>query len=36
MGKDTGRSATQSEINQMKALVEQAMQDGAFGLSSGL
>ena len=36
MGEDTGRTATESEINQMKSLVEQAMQDGAFGLSSGL
>jgi N-acyl-D-amino-acid deacylase len=36
MGEDTGRTATQTEIDQMKSLVEQAMQEGAFGLSSGL
>ncbi|MBA3257161.1 MAG: amidohydrolase family protein, partial [Pyrinomonadaceae bacterium] len=36
MGKDTGRRATQAEVDQMKLLVEQAMQEGAFGLSSGL
>ena len=36
MGEDTSRTARQTEIDQMKALVEQAMQEGAFGLSSGL
>ncbi len=36
MGEDTSRTATQIEIDQMKSLVEQAMQEGAFGLSSGL
>jgi N-acyl-D-amino-acid deacylase len=32
----TDRSATEEEIGQMEALVEQAMRDGAFGLSTGL
>jgi len=36
MGKDTSRTARETEIDQMKSLVEQAMQEGAFGLSSGL
>ncbi|MCM3901761.1 MAG: D-aminoacylase [Pyrinomonadaceae bacterium] len=36
MGEDTSRTATQTEIDQMKSLVEQAMKEGAFGLSSGL
>ena len=36
MGEDTNRTATQIEIDQMKRLVEQAMEEGAFGLSSGL
>lgn len=36
MGEDTSRTATQTEIDQMESLVEQAMRDGAFGLSSGL
>lgn len=36
MGEDTNRPATQTEIGQMKSLVEQAMKEGAFGLSSGL
>ncbi len=36
MGEDTNRTATQTEIDQMKSLVEQAMKEGAFGLSSGL
>nr|MBA2528314.1 amidohydrolase family protein [Pyrinomonadaceae bacterium] len=36
MGEDTGRRATHAEVDQMKSLVEQAMQEGAFGLSSGL
>jgi len=30
------RYATESEIQAMQALVDKAMQDGAFGLSSGL
>jgi N-acyl-D-amino-acid deacylase len=36
MGDDTNRHATPEEINKMKALVEQGMRDGAFGLSTGL
>ncbi len=36
MGEDTNRTATQAEIEKMKSLVDQAMQEGAFGLSSGL
>ncbi|HEY6802758.1 MAG TPA: D-aminoacylase [Pyrinomonadaceae bacterium] len=36
MGEDTNRHATPDEINKMKALVEQGMRDGAFGLSTGL
>ncbi|HVQ37764.1 MAG TPA: amidohydrolase family protein, partial [Pyrinomonadaceae bacterium] len=36
MGEDTDRTATQTEIEQMKSLVDQGMHDGAFGLSSGL
>lgn len=36
MGKDYDRAATSEEISKMKALVEQAMREGAFGLSSGL
>ncbi|MCM3870417.1 MAG: D-aminoacylase [Pyrinomonadaceae bacterium] len=36
MGEDTNRTATQAEIDQMESLVEQAMNEGAFGLSSGL
>ena len=36
MGEDTNRTATQTEIDQMTLLVEQAMKEGAFGLSSGL
>lgn len=36
MGEDTKRNATPNEIERMSALVEQAMRDGAFGLSSGL
>jgi len=36
MGEDTSRPATKTEIDQMKSLVDQAMQEGAFGLSSGL
>ena len=33
---DVDRKATPDEIAKMKALVEQAMKDGAFGLSTGL
>lgn len=33
---EVNRKATPDEIEKMKALVEQGMQDGAFGLSSGL
>jgi dihydroorotase/N-acyl-D-amino-acid deacylase len=33
---DVDRKATADEIGKMKALVEQAMKDGAFGLSTGL
>ena len=33
---DVDRTATPDEIQKMAALVEQAMQDGAFGLSTGL
>ena len=33
---DVDRKATPDEIEQMKGLVEQAMKDGAFGLSTGL
>lgn len=33
---DVDRKATAEEIEKMKALVEQGMKDGAFGLSSGL
>jgi N-acyl-D-amino-acid deacylase len=36
MGDDTNRHATPAEIVKMKALVEQGMRDGAFGLSTGL
>jgi N-acyl-D-amino-acid deacylase len=36
MGDDTNRPATQAEIQQMGQLVDQAMREGAFGLSSGL
>ena len=36
MKKDYVRKATDSEIKQMAALVEQGMKAGAFGLSSGL
>lgn len=36
MGDDTNRRATNQEIAAMKRLTEQAMKDGAFGLSSGL
>ncbi|MBI2072380.1 MAG: amidohydrolase family protein, partial [Gemmatimonadetes bacterium] len=33
---EVNRTATPDEIEKMKALVEQGMRDGAFGLSSGL
>lgn len=36
MGKDFKRTATEAEIAKMAELVEQAMRDGAVGLSSGL
>ena len=36
MGDDTNRLATPGEIDAMKQLVEQAMRDGAIGLSTGL
>ena len=36
MGQDTNRPATEAEIEQMKQLVGQAMDEGAFGLSTGL
>ena len=36
MGEDTNRQATPAEIERMKQLVEQAMREGAMGLSTGL
>jgi N-acyl-D-amino-acid deacylase len=36
MGKDINREATEEEITKMESLVEQAMREGATGLSSGL
>lgn len=36
MGKDYDRAATPGEISKMTELVDQAMREGAFGLSSGL
>ena len=36
MGEDTNRHATPAEIEKMKRLVEQAMREGAIGLSTGL
>ena len=36
MGIDTNRLATPAEIEKMKQLVEEAMRDGAIGLSTGL
>lgn len=36
MGEDTERLATPAEIEKMRQLVEQAMREGAMGLSSGL
>src|SRR5688572_14893619 len=36
MGEDTNRHSTPAEIEKMKQLVEQAMREGAIGLSTGL
>lgn len=36
MGMDFQRTATPEEIKQMKGLVQKAMEDGAFGMSTGL
>jgi len=36
MGKDFRRAATAAEIEKMKAFVRQGMEEGAFGLSTGL
>lgn len=36
MGGNTNRHATADEIEKMKQMTEQAMRDGAFGLSTGL
>ncbi len=36
MGNDFKRAATEEEITRMESLVERAMSEGAFGLSSGL
>lgn len=36
MGEDTNRAASEKEIESMKSLVDHAMREGAFGLSSGL
>ena len=36
MGEDTNRHATPAEIETMRHMVEQAMRDGAMGLSTGL
>ena len=36
MGDNTKRHASTAEIEKMKQMTEQAMQDGAFGLSTGL
>ncbi|HEX6045656.1 MAG TPA: D-aminoacylase [Pyrinomonadaceae bacterium] len=36
MGEDTKRHATAAEIESMRQMVEQAMRDGAIGLSTGL
>lgn len=36
MNRDTNRHASPNEIEQMQQLVERAMREGAFGLSSGL
>ena len=36
MGEDTNRHATPAEIEKMRQMVEEAMRDGAIGLSTGL
>jgi N-acyl-D-amino-acid deacylase len=36
MNDDTGRAATAEEVAAMRTMVDQAMRDGAFGLSTGL
>ncbi len=36
MSPDHERAATEDEITEMRAMVRQAMEDGAFGMSSGL
>jgi N-acyl-D-amino-acid deacylase len=36
MGDNTNRPATREEIEKMRAMVAQAMEEGAFGLSTGL
>src|SRR5215212_2511986 len=36
MGEDTNRRATPAEIEKMRQMVEQAMREGAIGLSTGL
>ncbi|UCD24073.1 MAG: amidohydrolase family protein, partial [Gemmatimonadota bacterium] len=36
MGDDFRRPATEAEVEQMRALVRQGMQEGAFGISAGL
>ena len=36
MGEDTNRHATPAEVERMKQMVEEAMRDGAIGLSTGL
>lgn len=36
MGEDTNRKATPAEIEKMRQMVEQAMREGAMGLSTGL
>ena len=36
MGTDVQRAATPAEVDKMRAFVRQGMQDGAFGLSTGL
>ena len=36
MGEDTNRLATPAEVESMRHMVEQAMRDGAMGLSTGL
>lgn len=36
MGEDTNRQATPAEVERMRQMVEEAMRDGAMGLSTGL